>query len=129
VADVFVINKADHPKTGELERDLNFMMDLTSWPDGWRPPIVRAIALSGTGTADVLDAISRHQRHLSSSGELDRRRGRRALAELRRVLIARLEQRADATLGQAGNAELRAAVVERRIDPWSAADQILGLLD
>jgi GTPase len=129
VADVFVINKADHPKTAELERDLNFMMDLTTWPDGWRPPIVRSIALSGTGTADVLDAVSSHQRHLSSSGELDRRRGRRALAELRRVLIARLEQRADATLGHERHSELRAAVVERRVDPWSAADQILGQLD
>jgi LAO/AO transport system kinase len=129
VADVFVINKADHPKTAELERDLTFMMDLTSWPDGWRPPIVRTIALSGTGTVDVLDAVSRHQEHLSASGELDRRRGRRALVELRRVLIARLEQRADATLGQDGHADLRAAVLERRIDPWSAADQILGPAD
>jgi len=129
VADVFVINKADHPQTAELERDLNFMMDLTSWPDGWRPPIVRSIALSGAGTADVLDAISRHQAHLTSSGDLDRRRGGRALAELRRVLVARLEQRADTMLGEPRHAELRDAVAGCRIDPWSAAEQILGHLD
>ena len=129
VADVFVINKADHPQTAELERDLRFMMDLTSWPDGWRPPIVRTIAVSGTGTADVLDAVVRHRQHLTASGDLDRRRAGRALAELRRVLIARLEHRADEMLGRAGHAELRAAVAELRIDPWTAAEQILGPVD
>jgi len=105
------------------------MMDLTSWPDGWRPPIVRTIAVSGTGTADVLDAVVRHRQHLTASGDLDRRRAGRALAELRRVLIARLEHRADEMLGRAGHAELRAAVAELRIDPWTAAEQILGPVD
>jgi len=129
VADVFVINKADHPQVSELERDLAFMMELTSWPDGWRPPVVRSIAVTGTGTIDVLEAISRHEEHLASSGVLDQRRAGRALGELRRVLIARLEQRADAMLDQPGHAGLRDAVVGRQIDPWSAAEAILGQLD
>jgi LAO/AO transport system kinase len=130
VADVFVINKADHPQAAELERDLRFMMELTSWPDGWRPPIVRTVAVSGEGISDAWEAVSAHRRHLETSGALERRRGERAVAELRRVLVARLEGRVRSALGEARHEELLGEVGARRTDPWTAADEILaGLAD
>ena len=125
VADLFVINKSDHPQTGELERDLGFMMELTSWPDGWIPPIVRTVASSGDGVNDVVAALERHRTHLLATGLLDRRRAARAEAELRRVLAAVLEARARAVVGDARWEQLLAHVVERRLDPWSAADEII----
>lgn len=126
VADVFVINKADHPQTDELERDLRFMMDLTTWPDGWRPPVVRTVAVRGSGTDDVLSAVESHRSHLSSSGLLEARRGRRARDELGRVLVALLETRARAAMGEGRWRALLEAVVGRRTDPWSAAEEILA---
>jgi len=125
VADVFVINKADHPQTAELERDLRFMMELTTWPDGWRPPIVRAVAREGSGVAEMLAAVSAHRAHLTSTGLLDERRARRALDELRRVLVALFEARARRAVGDARWAALMSAVAGREIDPWTAADEIL----
>ncbi|HEY2428373.1 MAG TPA: methylmalonyl Co-A mutase-associated GTPase MeaB, partial [Acidimicrobiales bacterium] len=126
VADVFVINKADHPQTPELERDLRFMMELTSWPDGWRPPIVRAVAVKGEGVPEVWEAVSAHRRHLEATGTLERRRAERAVTELRKVLVARLDHRVRSTLGEARYEELRGEVAAGRVDPWSAADEILG---
>ncbi|GAC1601618.1 MAG: methylmalonyl Co-A mutase-associated GTPase MeaB [Acidimicrobiales bacterium] len=125
VADLFVINKSDHPQTGELERDLGFMMELTSWPDGWIPPIVRTVASTGDGVRDVVAALEQHRIHLLATGLLDRRRAARAEAELRRVLAAVLEARARAVVGDARWEQLLAHVVERRLDPWSAADEII----
>ena len=125
VADLFVINKSDHPQTGELERDLGFMMELTSWPDGWIPPIIRTVASTGTGVEDVVAALDRHRTHLLSTGLLDHRRAARAEAELRRVLATVLEARARAVVGDARWEALVAHVVGRRLDPWSAADEII----
>jgi len=125
VADVFVINKADHAGAGELERDLRFMLELTTWRDGWRPPIIKSVALEGDGTADVVAAIERHRAHLESTGQLDERRAARAKDELARVLQALVERLARDALGQARYRRLVDDVVHHRTDPWAAADEVL----
>jgi LAO/AO transport system kinase len=129
VADLFVINKADHPQVRELERDLEFMMELTSWPDGWRPPIVRTVAVQNEGIKPLLAAIDDHRAHLSDSGRLEQRRAQRAHDELRRVLMTQLEQRARRVTGDERWQELMDQVTARQLDPWSAADEILAVLD
>ena len=126
VADIFVVNKADHPQTGELVRDLKFMMDLTTWPDEWRPPIVRTVAVDGTGVDDVLEAVDAHRAHLSSTGLLAKRRAQRAREELERVVRERLQQRARTALGDDRYRQLLSDVETLRLDPWSAADEILA---
>jgi LAO/AO transport system kinase len=125
VADVFVINKADHAGASELERDLRFMMELTTWRDGWRPPIVKTTALRGEGTSDVVVAIESHRAHLETTGDLARRRAERATSELARVLHTRVERLARDALGQARYRRLVDDVIEHRTDPWTAADEVL----
>jgi LAO/AO transport system kinase len=124
VADLLVINKADMAGAADLERELKLMLDLSRWPDAWRPPILRTVASRGEGVEEVLAAVDAHRSHLSSTGALDRRREERAHAELHRVLVARLEQQAKAAL--AAHAGVVADVLARRVDPWTAADRILG---
>jgi GTPase len=124
VADLLVINKADHAGAGDLERDLKSMLDLTHWPDAWRPPIVRTVAVRGEGVDDVLAAIGDHRAHLVATGALERRRAARARAELRRVLVARLEQSVAGAM--ASCSALVDEVVAGRTDPWTATDEILA---
>ncbi len=126
VADLFVINKADHPGAAELERDLRFMMDLTTWPDGWRPPVVHAVALRGEGIEELMASIEAHRAHLESSGRLEERRAARARNELERVVRERVAQRARAALGEARYRALLDDVAAHRTDPWTAADEVLG---
>jgi LAO/AO transport system kinase len=125
VADVFVVNKADHPQTAELERDLTFSLDLTTWGDGWRPPIVRTVATERTGVADLMDAIAGHREHLESNGLLDQRRSRRALTELRRVVGAVIEREMRTAMGEQRWLGLIEDVVAQRTDPWTAADLMM----
>jgi len=125
VADVFVINKADHVGTVELERDLRFMMELTSWPDGWRPPIVRTVAIRAEGVDELDDMLCAHRAHLASTGALAERRARRARAELERVVRERVAQQARAALGDVRYRALLDDVEAHRVDPWTAADQLL----
>ncbi|HET9444172.1 MAG TPA: methylmalonyl Co-A mutase-associated GTPase MeaB [Acidimicrobiales bacterium] len=124
VADVFVVNKADRAGAQQTQRDLEDALSLAT-RDRHRPPIVQTVAATGDGVGALWDAIGEHRSYLESSGELDRRRSRRAVAELREIVVRRLDQRADELLGGPRFERLHDDVVARRVDPWTAADRIL----
>jgi LAO/AO transport system kinase len=125
IADVFVINKADRDGAGETARDLRSMLEMTAG-GGWRPPIVPTVAATGEGVAELWDAVLDHRRHLERSGLLAERRARRIEDELRTIVARRLEAEAVARTTSAGFERLKAAVVERRLDPYTAADELLA---
>jgi LAO/AO transport system kinase len=130
IADVFVINKSDRPGADQTRRDLEQMLDLSVHDDAshaaWRPPVVSTVAATGDGVDDLVDAVLAHRDHLVSTGALEVRRRERINDELQRILAERLRQRARA-LGD-GAAFDRACdeVLARRIDPWSASDELLA---
>ena len=126
VADLFVINKADRPGADELERDLRASLELSAWPDAWRPSIVRTVATAGDGVAAVLAAVEAHRACLEAGGRLEQRRAARATTELERIVRERLRQRARVALGDAEYRHLLDDVAARRTDPWSAADEIVA---
>ncbi len=129
IADLFVINKADRPGVSETRRDLDQMLELSAarpGPDPWRPPIMATVASTGEGTAELWAELTRHAAHLEASGEAAARRARRLGAELERVVAARLAERVAGLSSTARYGEVRDQVIDRRLDPWSAADQILA---
>jgi LAO/AO transport system kinase len=130
VADVFVVNKADREGAAETRRDLEGMLELGERPEGaWRPPVVEAVATTGHGVPEVWDAVQRHKAHVEATGELAQRRSRRVVEELRSIVARRLEERARALLGREGLDRLEGDVVERHLDPWAAADEVLAALE
>jgi LAO/AO transport system kinase len=65
IADIFVINKADHPGAARVERELRSMLSLAN--EGARAPaIVRTVATEGTGVDQLLEAVGRIGRPASS---------------------------------------------------------------
>jgi LAO/AO transport system kinase len=127
IADVFVINKADRKGVEETSRDLMQMLDLSDLPhDAWRPPIVPTVASSGTGITDVWDAVLAHRAYAGSSGQLAERRSFRLREELREIVAQRLGRRARAICSGSRWDELTDGVVDRSIDPWTAADEMLA---
>jgi len=125
IGDVFVINKADRPGVDDTRRDLEQMLDLSE-TRAWRPPIVATDAVNGKGIDDLVDAVTGHRSHLETTGELTARRERRLRDELALIVTQRLRRRADSLLEAGERDELEAAVVSRRLDPWTAADQVLA---
>jgi LAO/AO transport system kinase len=54
IADIFAINKSDQPGADRVEQELQAMLSLA---DGRHPAIVKTIATTGAGIADLLAAI------------------------------------------------------------------------
>ncbi len=126
IADIFVINKADRKGVEETRRDIEQMLELSDLPhEAWRPPIVATVGNTGEGVPALWDAIKEHRAAIESSGELTKRREFRLREELREIVARRLEQRArDICTGDRWDS-LQNGVLNRSIDPWSAADEML----
>ncbi|MCU1369369.1 MAG: putative metallochaperone MeaB [Ilumatobacteraceae bacterium] len=128
IADVFVVNKADRDGASQTVHDLEGMLDLTrgSGAGGWRPPVVATVGTTGEGADALWEAVDGHRSHLTATGELGRRRQDRLREELALVVQQRIRAEAEARLGAAAREQIERDLLAGRLDPWSAADQILG---
>jgi LAO/AO transport system kinase len=87
------------------------------------------VATTGEGVPEYWDAVIAHRAAIESSGELARRRQFRVGEELREIVARRLEQRARHLATGDRWDQLQLDVAEHRLDPWTAADEMLEAID
>ncbi|WP_395692672.1 methylmalonyl Co-A mutase-associated GTPase MeaB [Nocardioides sp.] len=127
IGDLYVVNKADRDGAEQVRRDLRSMLQLGDRPEGsWRQPIVLTVAQRGEGLDEVVVQIERHRRWLEESGELQRRRARRARDEIEAIAVTALRARWGDVHGRSELDGLAAAVVAGTTDPYAAADELLA---
>ena len=127
IADILVVNKADHPGADILVSQLQALLSLA--PAGQRrPPILKTTATRGEGLDRLADAIEEHREHLEKSGELARSRAvdarHQVLTIARQILLERIRQ-------STSEADLQALVLRvaaRELDPHSAAEELTAAL-
>jgi LAO/AO transport system kinase len=127
IADVFVVNKADREGAEATVRDLKNMVAMSRRGIGgtsWRQPIVRTVASKLEGVDEVVTALDSHLDWLTSHGEQERHRDRRARAEIEAIALesvrASFEGRGEDVL-----AGLAKQVAAGELDPYSAADRLV----
>jgi len=126
IGDLYVVNKADRDGADQVRRDLRSMLALAQTPEGgWKPPIVKTVAQKGEGLDEVVAEIEQHRVWLESSGELARRRTRRARDEIEAIAVTALRKRWGDVHGRSELDELATAVVAGESDPYAAADTLL----
>jgi LAO/AO transport system kinase len=59
VADVFVVNKSDRGGAEHVAAEIVAMQGLSAASDGWVAPVVRTVATTGEGVAELMDAVQR----------------------------------------------------------------------
>jgi LAO/AO transport system kinase len=129
IPDVIVINKADHPLTDTMEREVQTVLSLGP-PDSWKVPVLRTEAARGEGVAQLLARIDEHRGHIEAEGTLEQRRERNLRNEVLGLAATRLRRELEARAeGDPEVAELLARVTRREIDPASAARELLSRSD
>ncbi|MGH2961969.1 MAG: methylmalonyl Co-A mutase-associated GTPase MeaB [Solirubrobacterales bacterium] len=125
IPDVIVINKADHPLTDTMEREVRTVLSLG--PEGsWSVPVVRTEAARGEGAGDLLTRIDEHRAHIEAEGTLTQRRERNLRNEVLGLAAARLRRELGARAdGDPEVAQLLDRVVRRETDPATAARELL----
>ena len=125
IPDVIVVNKADHPLTDAMVREVRGVLSLGP-ATTWRVPIVRTEAARGEGIDELAERIAEHRAHIEADGTLVERRRRNLVNEVTALAATHLRRRLEDSLREdASVRELLDEVVARRIDPASAAGRLL----
>jgi LAO/AO transport system kinase len=84
IAEVIVLNKADHPGADAMEAALR--ASLAFRPEGYRPPIVRTVATAGTGLEALHQALREHRDYVNRPDVTESRRREKARARIRNAV-------------------------------------------
>ncbi|WCB92696.1 putative GTPase [Baekduia alba] len=129
IPDIIVVNKADHPLTDTMVREIRGVLSLAP-QRGWRVPIIKTEAHKGTGVDELIAKLDEHRAFIEAEGTLSERRRRNLRSEVVAICTFRLRRRLEEQLdADTTFAELLEEVVARKLDPATAATRILERLD
>ena len=125
IADLFVVNKADHAGADRAVAEIESVLHLNDYrPGDWRPPVLRTRATEGRGVEEVVAAMDRFR---ARSGEgAEQRRRARVRTRIRQLVSHRFLEHAEHRALEPGTFDrLVEHVAGAVIDPYTAADRIL----
>lgn len=130
IADVFVINKSDHPGADRLRRELKAMLSLAvDQPDeAWTAPIVHTVATEADGLDELFDKLEAHQRWLDEHHSAAQRDRRRVEHLIRLIVAGELDARLARAMETESWQEELGALIERRDSPYRAAQLLIDLI-
>lgn len=125
IADVFVVNQADRGGADRLVEVVAANQALRAGaPDDWRPPILKTVATTGDGVAELWGEVERFLEW--SARTPGRRRRERHAYRLRDLLSHRLLRRLEQALPAGELDRIVDRIAARELDPYSAADDLLA---
>jgi LAO/AO transport system kinase len=125
IPDVIVVNKADHPLTDTMVREIKGVLALGPH-EGWRVPIVRTEAGRGDGVDELAEKLIEHRAYIEAEGTLSERRRRNLMNEVLAIATFRLRRELESSVREDPAVKaLLDRVVSRELDPASAATTIL----
>ena len=126
IPDIIVVNKADHPMVDTMVREVRGVLALAHGADDWQVPVLQTVAAREEGIEELAEKLDEHRAHIESEGTLEKRRARNLRNEVLGIAAARLRRRLEEAVADDPDVvELLDRVVSRRLDPASAAAELL----
>jgi len=149
IADIFVVNKADHPQTERTVLALQQMLEMSQSSTrpilhhgklmevdtppneadqpspGWEIPVLKTVALHNEGVDALVETLNQHYQYLSTSGDLARRNFMRLEEELQTILQAELVRRLLEQLPPDYLSGTITELADKQLTPYQAAQKIL----
>jgi LAO/AO transport system kinase len=126
IGDLFVINKAD--LVNPAKTIYNIASGLQE-RDGWRPPVLKTVAVKGTGVPAVVDALEKFRKHLEAGGLREKRLRKRIESELVDAAFSDFYHQTVKLLGDQKELDaLVGRVVKRELDPETAASRLVEII-
>jgi LAO/AO transport system kinase len=125
IPDIIVVNKADHPLTDTMVREIRGVLSLAP-QKGWRVPILKTEAVRDIGVDELVEKLDEHRAYIEQEGTLSERRRRNLRNEVLSICTFRMRRALEARLTEDDTfSSLVDEVVARRLDPATAATRIL----
>ena len=125
IADIFAVNKADHPGADNFIRDLQAMLHLRE-PSWWDIPVVATEAVNDIGIEELYKQLQSHHHALCETGKLSQHRQLQRKFDFIKTIEQKLTNKLLNSIEQDGQLGSYTERVEKgELDPYSAADEIL----
>jgi LAO/AO transport system kinase len=125
IADIFVVNKSDHPGADNFVRDIQAMLQLRE-PSWWNIPVVATEAVNDVGIEELYKQIQLHHQALCEDGRLSQRHQLQRKQDFIKTLERKLTHKLLMLLEQDGQLSSYIEMVKKgELDPYSATDEIL----
>jgi LAO/AO transport system kinase len=125
IPDVIVVNKANHPLTDSMVREIKGVLALGPATD-WDVPVLKTEATDGAGVDELAEQIDAHHAHIAAAGTLAERRRRNLMHEVLGLATVRMRRELEQSIaGDDGVRDLLDQVVKRELDPATAAERLL----
>ena len=126
IPDIIVVNKADHPMTDTMVREVRGVLALSHEEGRWKVPVLRTEAMDGVGVEELARKIDEHRAFIEEQGTLAARRARNLRSEVLGIATSRMRRRLEQTVSEdPATAALLDRVVRRELDPATAASELL----
>lgn len=127
IADIFIINKADRPGVNQTVAEVESLVDIECSNEDRRTPVLKTIAKEVNGIKELVQEIETHKKYLKNCKKFDIKRKKRYEAELVEIIRKRLMNFIFDESKFKDKVELLIdQIYKKEIDPYSAADKILG---
>ena len=125
IGDIFAVNKSDRDGAERTAAEIEAMLDFNR-SEAYRPPVLNVIGRDNTGIAELLELIENHWEYLNKSGSYRQKKVNRLRTEIMDIFRDTVV-RTVYNLGEGINIidELAQQVMERQLDPYSAADKLI----
>jgi LAO/AO transport system kinase len=126
IGDVLIVNKADRPGADDMVAQLRLMLAMKPRSDkGWRPPVLKTIAVKNQGIPELVDTFRRHRQFLMDSGTFGEHNFKREFQFFKKLVM---EMAADKIFDNVRESPIYHVILEdlksRKIDPFAAAEQL-----
>src|ERR1700758_2708102 len=98
IPDVIVVNKADHPMTDTMIREIRGVLALGP-QEGWQIPIVKTEAVRAEGVEELAEKLSEHRAFIEGEGALSERRRRNLMNEVLAIATHRMRRELEESIG------------------------------
>ena len=123
IGDIFVINKADI--TNPSKTMFNVASGLQE-KNGWRPPVLKTVAIKGIGVPSLVDSVEKFQKFLDDHGMREERAKKRLESELIEAAFSDFYTETVTRLKQEKLWQhLLGQVAKKEIDPETAASKLV----
>ncbi|TMI35445.1 methylmalonyl Co-A mutase-associated GTPase MeaB, partial [Candidatus Bathyarchaeota archaeon] len=126
IGDIFVVNKAD------IVNPAKTMFNIASGVQekkGWRPPVLKTVAVRGTGVPAFVDTLEKFEKFLDENGLREERVRQRLEAELVEAAFSDFYTETVSRLkGEKSWRQLLGQVSRKELDPETAAGKLVKII-
>lgn len=127
IADILAVNKSDRQGSDHIVKELSAMLELAHGNSAWAIPVLKTVAESGKGVAEVFDAMCKHKEYLRSSGQLTQKRIHFARTAIMNIIRDLAANSAQSQMQTPNGQKILEQVAKMKLDPFAAAEKLIQI--